>query len=187
MKMIVAVFAVSLLAARADTWQSFAEAKAAAGVRDPRAILAAMVAPGAPITNVVTVTKPAARLAFEVGVINTATNLVGLVAPEIPANQRLTRAAGLTAVQIRAKVRAAVPTMTAAQRAELQLAVNEALLAWSVADGYGVAWPPAADFGRPTYDVWEITAGPSWWQVHGFGAAPPTVFEIDRHLAEVQP
>lgn len=158
---------------------------AARGLTSAGAILDAMLRPAVTEASVTTAAeKPAARLEFEAQVIATVSALMALVAPQVPEAQRLPAVASLNAKQIRDRIRAALPGLTVTNQREVQLLIAELQAFYTAAPGYGVTWPPAADFGQPTYPVATTTRtpGPSWWAQNFPNQSTPTLKQLREML-----
>lgn len=154
---------ISTLTTRAD-WQGYVKQRADAGA-DDLTIRKELVRPSRlATTNTVEVAKDPARVEMEQAAAAAASALVAIVAPQVPAEQRLERVAALKAKQMRDLIRQALPNLTVAQQREVQYLVAELQAYYAAAPDM---WPPAADFGQATKRVPVVTyeAGPSRFDI----------------------
>jgi hypothetical protein len=155
-----------------------------AGETSARKLHAELTAPGISETSAtVQDQKSAEQRAFESRALAVASELVAIVAPNVPEANRLAVVSNLTLPQIAARIAQAKASLGPADAAKVSDLVAEAIALFVVRSGYGVEWPPAADIGQATKPRQVVTrsSGPALFEA--IGIERPTVQQI-RELME---
>lgn len=140
----------------------FVTAQRAAGVKTLREIHHALTAPGEQLaTRTVPEAKPAARIEYEQATAGAIVNLGSLIAPDLRPQALLARVATMTEPEIKAAVMKALAAADFDRKLAITVSVLAVLSSLAARESYGVAWPPAADFGQPTLEREEITRTPT--------------------------
>lgn len=179
--------AILLLASATSTAETLQEAVAARQPRlmDPAEILRELTAPTlVAVTNQVTITKPAADVAWEQAAAVTITNLVQTLTGN-PTNA-VARVGALRPDQMAAMVKARSAANPAGADQLVQASL-ELLTYHSAALRRGYSWPLPEHFGQPVNSSVVVTlepTGPAWWQRQGLEQAP--TFEQIRTIMEAE-